>query len=71
MATDLFKAHCSVRGWIFHSLFVGGISADCSLSLGGGGGGGGGGVSVEPSPMMIELEMNLILIVYTPLYTRG
>ena len=69
MAIDIFKAHCSVRGWIFHSLSGGGISADCSLSLGGGGGG--GGVSVEPSPMMIELEMNLILIVYTPLYTRG
>ena len=41
MATDRFKAHCSVRGWIFHNLSGGGISADCS-SLG-------GGISVERS----------------------
>ena len=67
MATDLFKAHCSVRGWIFHSLSGGGISADCSPS--------GGGLSVERSgdrsSMTIELEMNLILIVCTPLYRIG
>ena len=70
MALDLFKAHCSVRGWIFHSLSGGGLSADCSLSMGGG-----GGISVEqsgdPSPMTIELEMNLILIVCTPSYMLG
>jgi len=69
MAIDIFKAHCSVRGWIFHSLSGGGISADCSLSLGG------GGISEEhsgyPSTMTIELEMNLILIVCTPLYMMG
>ena len=41
MATDRFKAHCSVRGWIFHNLSGGGISADCSSS--------GGGISVERS----------------------
>jgi len=67
MAIDLFKAHCSVRGWIFHSLSGGGISADCSSS--------GGGISLErssdTSSMTIELEMNLILIVCTPLYMMG
>ena len=65
MAIDLFKTHCSVRGWIFHSFSGGGMSVDCSLLPG-------GGISVErsgdPSSMTIELEMNLILIVCTPLY---
>ena len=68
MATDLFKARCSVMGWIFFSLSGGGISADCSLSPG-------GGISVEhsgdPSSMSIQLEMNLILNVCTPLYMMG
>ena len=69
MATDRFKAHCSVRGWIFISLSGGGMSADCSVSLGG------GGVSVERSAdspsMTIELEMKLILIVCTTLHRTG
>jgi len=68
MAIDLFKAHSSVRGWIFHSLSGGGISVDCSLSPG-------GVISVErsgdPSSMTIELEMNLILIVCTLIYMTG
>ena len=67
MDTDLFKEHYSVRGWIFQSLFGGGISADFSPS--------GCGISEERSgdrsSMTIELEMNLILIVCTPLYRKG
>ena len=58
MATDRFKAHGSVRGWISDRLSGGGISADCSS---------GGGISVDrsgdPSSMTRELEMKLILIV--------
>ena len=65
MVIDLFKAHCSVRGWIFHRLSGAGISADCSLSVGA------DGISVEqssdPSPMTIELEMNLLLFLCTHL----
>ena len=68
MPIDLFKAHCSVRGWIFHILSGGGISADYSLSPG-------CGISVEhsgdPSSMTNELEMKLILIVCTSLYSMG
>ena len=65
MATRLFKAHCSVRGWIFHRISESGMWADFSLTVGA------GGISGDPSPMMIELEMNLLLFLCTPLYGIG
>jgi hypothetical protein len=67
MAIDLFKAHCSVRGWIFQFIWGWNISRLFVVA--------GGGVSVEhsgnPSSMEIELYMNLILIVCTPIYMMG
>ena len=57
MPIDLFKAHCSVRGWISDRLLGGGKSADFSSR---------GGISADrscdPSSMTRELEMNSILI---------
>ena len=63
---DLFKAHCSVKGWIFQYLLWGGISADSSPSAGAG-----GGISDDPSPMMIELEIKLPQYLCTSLYMTG
>ena len=66
MTMDLFKAHCSVKGWIFQCLLWGGILADSSPSVGAG-----GGISDDPSPMMIEIEMKLPPYLCTPLYMMG
>ena len=65
MAMDLFKAHCSVGGWIFQCLLWGGIPADSSLSVGA------DRISDDPSPMTIELDMKLLPYLCIPLYMMG